>query len=558
MSKTFFIRTEVLGSSASLEPGLAARVHDPLWMLGRQWQIGELLGDDAGSPVSVDLSAETSMLSRFLPPGQTAALDYDPTALPIELLAADSMRAAKPWTATMRVNAGRAFVRALADARVGGYATAYRETYTITPPGDATRHADPAGARLLAVAAGRLPDGEALYDAIAEPVRTGASLPASPAIGAQDLDDVRAAAQAWLSWCDETLADTGPSTWVPDRLAHQFGLATGSGAGATVIHTDQWWGSALDWHAFDVSPNLNRAGFTPLATPSTLPTGVRFRGMPNARWWEMEDASVDFGSIDAGPGDVARLALLEFGLVYANDFFAVPLRLPVGSLCRITALVVADTFGMRLAIGAASHGPRRQGAGRWSMFTLSERDPTTAAAVDVSELFFLPPVAHQVIATKPVEEVLLLRDEMANLAWAVERRYEGENGLACERVEEAMRTLPDIRSPDSGARLRYRLATTVPAHWFPLVPVAVGGDLRLRLEQMANRDASNNPRGRFLRIGASSIPDAEVPREGTRLIRDYALTRWTNGATYVWARRIRSVGRGEGSSGLRFDVAESE
>jgi hypothetical protein len=34
-------------------PGLEARVHDPLWLLGRQWQVGEFQGEDAGSPLGV-------------------------------------------------------------------------------------------------------------------------------------------------------------------------------------------------------------------------------------------------------------------------------------------------------------------------------------------------------------------------------------------------------------------------------------------------------------------------------------------------------------------------
>ena len=72
------------------------------------------------------------------------------------------------------------------------------------------------------------------------------------------------------------------------------------------------------------------------------------------------------------------------------------------------------------------------------MFTLTERDPGASAA-DVSDLLFLPPVAAQLITSEPVEDVLLLRDEMANLAWAVERRYEGETGNAVERIEENAR-----------------------------------------------------------------------------------------------------------------------
>jgi hypothetical protein len=248
--------------------------------------------------------------------------------------------------------------------------------------------------------------------------------------------------------------------------------------------------------------------------------------------------------------------LLEFELVYANDFFAVPLQLPVGSLCRIASLEVADTFGMRLQIGPAARGANRPGASRWSMFTLAEHDPGKPAT-DVSDLFFLPPVANQIITSEPVEDVLMLRDEMANLAWAVERRYEAETGAAVERVEEMTRTMPEQPAAGQDAKLAYTLGTTVPPYWFPLVPeTPTPGELRLRLEQMAYRDASFQPRGRFLFLGSPSIPDADVPREGTRLLRDYALTRWTNGATFLWARCVTRIGRGEGSSGLRFDVAE--
>ena len=57
-------------------------------------------------------------------------------------------------------------------------------------------------------------------------------------------------------------------------------------------------------------------------------------------------------------------------------------------------------------------------------------------------------------------------------------------------------------------------------------------------------------------LGGPRIGDEEVPREGTRLLRDYAMTRWTNGQVFMWARRRRLVGSGEGSSGLRFDLTE--
>jgi hypothetical protein len=555
MSKTYLIRTEARGTSGDLAPGLAARIADPLWLLGRQWQFGELLGEDTGSPVSIELAAESAKISRFLRPDQTAGISYDPAQVPLDTLTGDPIRSQKRWTARLRVDAGREFVRALAEAGAADYAGAYRRRYQIKPSSLELRQIDPPGARLVDVAAGRVPDGASIYCDIAAAVRGGMDLPEPPVIDPHDQDTVRSAAEAWIAWCDETLTDTGPSTWDGERLAHRFGVATGTGAGATVLDAEDFGGAAPDWHSFDVRPNAHPTGFKPLPTTTALPTGVRFRGMPNPRWWELEDASVDMGSVDAGPSDVARMAMLEFALVYGNDFFAVPLRLAVGSLTRITSLVVGDTFGMRLRIRSAAESA--PGADRWSMFSLTERDPGAQSA-GVSDLLLLAPVAGQLITSEPVEEVLLLRDEMANLAWAVERRYEGETGAAAERLEEHTRALPDLAAPDQDATLRYRLGTEVPRYWFPLVPQVTGGEPRLRLERMANQSLSMVPRGRLLSLGGPEIPDAEVPREGARLLRDYALARSATGATHAWARRVRRTGRGEGSSGLRFDVAEQE
>src|SRR5205823_7214354 len=42
-------------------------VHDPLWMLARQWQLGEFAGDDVGSPVNASLRIDCTRLTRYLP-----------------------------------------------------------------------------------------------------------------------------------------------------------------------------------------------------------------------------------------------------------------------------------------------------------------------------------------------------------------------------------------------------------------------------------------------------------------------------------------------------------
>ena len=68
------------------------------------------------------------------------------------------------------------------------------------------------------------------------------------------------------------------------------------------------------------------------------------------------------------------------------------------------------------------------------------------------------------------------------------------------------------------------------------------------------------PRGRLLapmvKDPTLRLREEEVPREGARATRAYQLTRWIDGTTLLWLGRRKGVGRGEGSSGLRFDTAE--
>jgi hypothetical protein len=40
--------------------------------------------------------------------------------------------------------------------------------------------------------------------------------------------------------------------------------------------------------------------------------------MPAARFWEFEDARVDFGAVDAAPQDLARMLLVEFAITYGK------------------------------------------------------------------------------------------------------------------------------------------------------------------------------------------------------------------------------------------------
>ena len=168
MSRTFLVRTEARGTSGDLASGLACRVADPLWLLGRQWQIGELQGEDAGSPVGVDLAAESAIVSRFRRAGQTAGRAYDPAVQPLDVLLADPVRSTGgPWTAPC----GSTPAASCCAAR-GGRPAALRggppQPHSSSRPQAGCAWTHPRR-RLLDVTAGRIPTRAGVHNARIEP-----------------------------------------------------------------------------------------------------------------------------------------------------------------------------------------------------------------------------------------------------------------------------------------------------------------------------------------------------------------------------------------------------
>ncbi len=82
-SVTTWTRLEPRPREGSMQRSLQAQVRDPLWMLARQWQVGEFAGDDAGSPVQATLQVENRKIDGYRPGTGGAFAPYD-VALPLE------------------------------------------------------------------------------------------------------------------------------------------------------------------------------------------------------------------------------------------------------------------------------------------------------------------------------------------------------------------------------------------------------------------------------------------------------------------------------------------
>src|SRR5947208_15245733 len=79
---TAWNRVEGRPVTVGFSRALRAEVRDALWMLTRQWQMGEFNGEDAGSPASMRASITTTRLTRFKA-GAGTARDFD-DELPFE------------------------------------------------------------------------------------------------------------------------------------------------------------------------------------------------------------------------------------------------------------------------------------------------------------------------------------------------------------------------------------------------------------------------------------------------------------------------------------------
>jgi hypothetical protein len=554
-------RLEAYPRSHGIEDGLAARVHDALWMLTRQWEFGEFRAEDAASPAWVDSEAEVHLVDQWRPRDSPTWRSYDRGREPLEELVEREPAEHDP---RLRIEAGLQLRRLLGarslDALLPGFVQRcpFPRALTGGPPA-AIRSRLPDGS-LLAVSMGRVLDENSQddeFEALRVPLESRGA--------------VVEVASEWMDWWAARAphrSDNVFETWDENRLEYSFAVRASS-LPEMMLAAPEYSGGRLDWWTFDAaaadpaSPPQGAPAAAPERPPlRTVPAPARFGGMPVPRFWEMQDARFDPGGIDAAPTDLGRMLMVAFVTNYGNDWFTLPLRLPVASLSRIARFAVTDVFGTTTELGAA--GADEVG---WNLYGLTDgaQGLSPEGKRLTSPWFFLAPTLPQSQESDPLETVLLLRDEMANLAWAVEATISDDTGRQVDRLGQwAARPVPDPGPLDPP---RYRVDTRVPDHWFPLAPAKLEHheSIKLRLLPLARRVAGEVvmplPIGRLLegaRRGALWLYEEEVPRSGARLVRTAQYARWHDGSIHRWIGRRKTSGGGEGSSGLRFDVVETE
>ena len=523
---------------ADFERSLRAEVRDPLWFLARQWQYGEFEGEDAGSPIDARVAYTTSPLDGFTAGAAPTAYGSG-TPLEVEVSREDV-----PFDLTLHMQAASVFERLLGAAGLSARLKDYVAHFPLLYASAVDGADDLDAAALFAAGQAFLFDAKQLLAAVQDGSQV-AVVSGFAGVSPAQVTELVKAGTALVDWFELTygVPRATPATWRGDRLSYEFGCsASGAGIGFTA---NEFRGGPLDWHAFDATLTAKKAA-EPAIAESFLPTSIQFAGMPSPRYWEIENSRTEFGHLDINTNDAATLVLAEFMLMFSNDWCLLPLELKVGSFTRVQGILVTDVFGDQTIVRASDRG-RDQDWQRWSMFRIDGDDASGPGLL-------LAPTLTATVAAPVMEEVHFLRDEMANMVWAVERRVMSRLG---EALDPSIAAEPETPPVASGAPALYRLGTEVPLNWRPFIPTHLPGSFRaIRLQRARLPGQPLETAGVILRpsvAGAYFLAEEEVPRAGRIVNRAFKRARWIDGTTFLWIGRRSTTGRGEGSSGLVFD-----
>lgn len=564
----------------NFDRALKAEVRDALWMLTRQWQMGEFKADDAGTPVFAKIHIASSQLNRYKADDKEEQ-NFE-NNIPLEVKAEQKkipfIRNGENISIDIRLQMGRYWLRLL-DKENLVYSTEYIAKYKFELPAN-DRSADYIYAhkevwQQYTAISGRCMDGYQLYQYITAPGNNAADNIEDTSPDKDILNSLGTHFKEWFARMYYQPDDEKNNAWLPDRLEYQFECSANDSIKNKTLKATEYYQGHLDWYVFDIAEKKNSGDGEPknifTDTNTFIPSHVEFDGMPNTRWWKFEDGKTSLGDIKPSTSDLSKLLLMEFGLVFANDWFLVPYVLPIGSLANIKGLTVKNNFGETTWIKAAEESGRTGSV--WSMFKLhSEMQNNT---------LFLAPAAMKVHESHPLEEIVLVRDEMSNMVWGIESVVTLPVGKGDKGNEVALRTRqfhekivqgsdPAVTTPYA-ANISYLAMTDVPENWIPFVPVHIKNDNReiqlqrasmLRIIQGDTLDPVKvKPLTSILREGLEDTPAAspyyiheeEVLRSGLRVSQSFQRTRWVNGEVFNWLGMKKKAGRGEGSSGLAFD-----
>lgn len=509
MITTWFDYSDVMrlepDRAGDVAEGFQAPIADPVWFLGRQWQMGEHRGEDAATPVRTTLIAHSAPIE----PGSGG---FNGDVVPFECLVEGEDN--DWWTTSRRIRVGRALIELHPELA----ADALRlDPTTLPAPYDTLDPTD-------------------LFDGLA----------------------------LWRAGLADQIGPIGERlvTWDPHRLAYSRRFTVGDGALSVRDHR----GGEVDWWSVDATSGPDHHLAAP-RTVHRLPTRLSYRGAPHPRWWQIESVvtrreapdpdvrsnplSADLGAHAPDRTHLATLLLIELAASHSDDWFVIPLPTEGAEVLSLDAVSVIDAFGRTIDLLPADD---------WWIFRTS--------GLTTTQLVVLPS-APVPLEGSPTDRVEFSVDEGANLAWAVERLTAGRMLADTDIDQPVAPGVDQVAPEGGPAVFVYRPSMGLRRRWHPYLLGDIDGgrawiQASIDPDLLDNERANDLDLSDLITENPSSSDepvhrvDSDVLFEsGVALDRAYRLARTSRGHPVLWRQRSRLPLLEGTSSGLRFDVLET-
>lgn len=603
ISTSLTTRLETRTRNGDITDALRFRVHDALWMLTRQWQLGEFKGNDAGTAIAVKCKAWQTKMSN--PVKSVVDTGEDLCQYPIEPQI-EQLR--HEMTPMVRVESAMRYMAILKKRmKKDEMAKKLRELRTRYP----------LNCEYGATSFDNQPSAvtPALKDIVEYSKKQNSQLTSfAKAFSDKAFDGVKLFEDLTVHGCKNDY-DREYAEWFRKNygIVHQDYWDTRSmrydctfNIGNNSLKCKDYAGGRLSWYSFDeadVKDDTVKKEADNKPAPKEhefygIPTLATYSGAPNKRLWEFEDHMVYMGD-SKDMQSQGNIVMMQYATMYSNDWMIMPLTVEVGDYIEVEELTVWDTFGVKSTIKNQKNS--QQGVTddvKWQMFT--HTPASNISKIDMNGLL-LPPVLPSTVESEAVEEVMFVRDEMANMIWGIETKVQDGCGGVIDAAklanniaskidnENEKREVPGkvtvSESADGDVKVertkksdfRYVLRTDVPLNWIPFLPQQLPGqhkEIALRRGKMpfyvydeagqngdyyAVRPISSLLNGIYTSVSGKIkekpmyIAEEEILQTGTRLIKNYQRARWFNGKSFNWLGIEKRLGNMQANSGLAFD-----
>ena len=290
------------------------------------------------------------------------------------------------------------------------------------------------------------------------------------------------------------------------------------------------------------------------------------------------------GNSELSAVSLADAVILQYTTMYGNDWLITPMELKAGMVSAVKGIIVTDVFGSRYFINRPAgdvSSPSTRYSSKWEMFTVSKKDAYEKLDFTTDGHLFFPPSLARNEESRPVEEVQFLRDEMANMVWAVEvkvndgcgQTLDGDDFAAVVSDEIELLTPKYDEAEETVADYSYLFQNSVPLNWIPFSPVKFEPgepnairEIRLQRSTMPifikDRFVPIRPCTNLMRTGINEndkvekhkfINEEEILAVGTKVMLTNQRTRWFNGKTFNWLGAKKEISKTQANSGLSFD-----